>query len=581
MVFRIPRDRLFVIAEIANAHTGSAEKLARLVDKAAGIGADAIKFQLFSSQELLVADHPEIGLYKSLEIPDPEWKNIFRKLKDSNVKIFCDVFGIERARFANRLGADAFKIHSSDINNAELLQYVAKIGKPVLLSCSGCTVNEIDNAISVLKRSGNPQVVLMHGFQGFPTRISQINLNRIASLRERYGVPVGYMDHIDGGSDLALYIPLVALGLGAALIEKHITLDRSLKEEDYQSSLNPDEFARMVKMLREAWKALGTRSFEIVGDELNYRKNMKKRLVASKDLRKGAKISASDIALKRIHYSIPEVPAELVLGGRTKLPVKKDEALGAKNVELKKKKVVATIACRVTSTRLFAKPLQLVDKKKSILEFILMQLGRCKLVDEIVLAISEDPANQVFVEFARKHGLKYVRGDEENVLHRLILAAEHVGADIVLRVTSEDPFKYWQAIDAAIKQHIDSGSDYTPCVDDVPEGTGFELASLDALKRSNERGERRNRSELVTSYIREHPGEFRIKPFSVKKSLRRPEIRLTVDYPEDLILVRAIASALFTDCLPDVEKIIRSIDHKTEITSLHTAAVNTARGNNK
>jgi spore coat polysaccharide biosynthesis protein SpsF len=271
----------------------------------------------------------------------------------------------------------------------------------------------------------------------------------------------------------------------------------------------------------------------------------------------------------------------LILGSKTRLPIKKDAALSAENVELKKKKVVAAIACRVTSTRLFAKPLQLVDGEKSILEFILMQLGQCKLVDEIVLAISEDPANQVFVEFAKRHELKYVRGDEENVLYRLILAAEHVSADIILRVTSEDPFKYWQAIDAAIKQHIDLGSDYTPCIDDLPEGTGFEVVNIDAFRISNEKGKRRNRSELVTSYIREHPNEFRIKPFSVKKSLQRPEIRLTVDYPEDLILVRAIASISHSDSIPQLEQIIDLIDYNAEITSLHTNAVSVSRAGNK
>src|SRR5258708_5483780 len=122
--FQIPCNKVFVIAEIANAHTGSAKKLSELVEKTLKAKPDAIKFQLFKSKELLVQNHPDYDLYKKLEIPDSEWKRLFRILKKKKIKIFADVFSINRAKFANKLEVDVFKIHSSDINNFQLLEYV-------------------------------------------------------------------------------------------------------------------------------------------------------------------------------------------------------------------------------------------------------------------------------------------------------------------------------------------------------------------------------------------------------------------------------------------------------------------------
>ena len=567
--FQIPYDKVFVIAEIANAHTGSVKKLNELIQKTLKAKPDAIKFQLFKSNELLVQNHTDYDLYKKLEILDSEWEILFKFLKTKKIKIFADVFSINRAKFANKLGVNVFKIHSSDINNFQLLEYVASTRKPIILSCSGCNINEIDDAVSIIQKTSNSQIILMHGFQGFPTKISQMNLKRIKKLQERYNLPVGYMDHVDGNSDLAVYLPMVSLGLGSNIIEKHITLDRDLKEEDYQSSLNPDEFSQMIKLLKTSFEALGKESFEISGDELLYRKNMKKRLVANRDLNKGSKITIRDITLKRIHYDVPEISQDVVIACNTKEKIKKDMALSEDNVELKKLKVVAAIACRVESTRLYAKPMQLLNTK-SILEHIILQLKQGRLIDEIVLAISENPGNEVFVEFARKNSLKFIRGDDENVLQRIILAAEHVKANIVLRVTSEDPFKHWEVIDSAIQQHMRSKADFT-YTKDLPEGSGFELINLNALKISHKKGKKRNRSELVTSYIYEHQKDFKIKPFLVKTNLRRPEIRLTVDYPEDLILVRKIISKMSKNLsLPNVENIIKLIDKNPELKKINS-----------
>ncbi len=566
--FVIPDDRLFVIAEIANGHMGVPSKLRKLVQEAASAKPDAIKFQFFKARELLVTNHREYDLFEKLEIDDSVWLEIIKRVKEDGIRVFADVFSLRRAMFASRAKVDAFKVHSSDVNNAELLKYVASTGKPILLSCSGCTANEIDDAISLIKRNGGFQIVLMHGFQGFPTRLSEVNLRRITSLKRRYGRPVGYMDHVDGSSELAMYLPMVALGFGANVIEKHITSDRSLKEEDYQSALNPDEFGQMVRLLKKVYQSGGSPSLDISGGELIYRKNMKKRIVASRELPSGHRIARKDVALKRVSRTVPEISEHQAMGALTRKRVRRDTPLIPSIVRLNNFKVAATIACRVDSTRLFAKPLQKVDSR-TILDYIILQLRQSKLIDEIVLAISEKSGNEIFVEYAREHDLKFVHGDDNDVLQRVIAAAEHVYATVVFRITSEDPFIYWQAIDSALEKHRLSKVDftYTP---NLPEGAGFEIINLSALKASHTKGTRKNRSELVTSYIFEHQKDFKISAFSANRELQRPEIRLTVDYPEDLMLVRTIASMLPSGKMPpDLGSILRLLDRHPELIEMN------------
>ena len=568
--YKIPKNKPFLIAEIANSHCGSISKLYQLVNKVIEIHPDAIKFQFFKASELLSKNHSEFKIYKDLEILDSVWKDIFYNIKKNKIKIFVDVFGISRAKLANRLKVDSFKIHSSDLNNENLLIYVARLGKPILLSCSGCTENEIDNAITILKNNGKSEIILMHGFQGFPTKLSEINFKRITKLQKKFSLSVGYMDHIDGNSYLSKYLPIMALSLGAYVIEKHITLDRKDKDEDYQSSLNPSEFLEMKKIINNSFKSIGTDSILFNKSELDYRNTMKKKYLTSINMKKNHKIQKNEIILRRFSSESSFIPKDILVGSITKKLIRKEEILNDNNVLLKNK-VVGVVACRVDSMRLFAKPLQLVGGKP-ILEHIINQLKKCKTIDENILVISENKGNEKFIEFAKNNNIKYVTGDDLDVLKRIIDGAEYVNANIVVRVTSEDPIKYFTYIDSAIQKHIDEKFDYSQCLDYLPEGTGFEIINLNALKKSHQFGKQKHRSELVTSYINENRKEFRIHTIQVPKNVRNHNIRLTVDNPEDLILMREIWKLIKKSQTPKLEQIINLIQTNSKIIKLHQNA---------
>lgn len=212
-----------------------------------------------------------------------------------------------------------------------------------------------------------------------------------------------------------------------------------------------------------------------------------------------------------------------------------------------RKKVSCVLTCRINSSRLFGKPLQLVGDY-TILELLVNQIRRSKMIDDIVLAISNRKGNEIFVEFAAKLGLKFVFADEDDVLKRLIYGAKYVNADIVFRVTPENPFIYWEGIDDAITKHIKGHFDFS-LVTPLPLGSGFEIINQDALEISYKKGKDKHRVG-PDLYITENKTKFKINILRPPKEIQRNDLRLTVDTPQDLMLVRMIYKAIGNEDKP-------------------------------
>lgn len=236
---------------------------------------------------------------------------------------------------------------------------------------------------------------------------------------------------------------------------------------------------------------------------------------------------------------------------------------------LKNHKIAAVLPCRIYSTRLLAKPLQLVEGF-TILELLINQLKQSKYIDEIVLAISRSTGNDLFIEFAKKHKIKFVMGDEIDVLGRLIKGIKKVKADILFRVTSENPFIYWEGIDNLIQNHIESNSDLT-FYGTLPLGSAYEIINLKSLDFSHKHGLKKHRSEYSTLYIYENAKKFKINRIEPKKSLQRPEFRLTVDTPQDLWVVRIIHDSIGKKNTPvKLEKIIHFLDVNEDVAKINS-----------
>lgn len=538
---------VLVIAELAQSYEGSYSDAERLIRAAAAARADAVKFQVFSADELAVPGYEYYELYCKLELTPEQWGQLFVLARSLGLQPFADVFGIQGVQMLNALDVSGYKVHAADMCNLALLEAIGCTGRRVLLSCGGSTSGEIGEAVGILKKAGARAISLLHGFQASPTSPEDTQFLRLEALRRTFKLPVGYADHIAGDHPLARQWPLLALSAGARVIEKHLTLCRADKKEDYISALNPDEFAQMVDWIRLAQRAMGCADFDMAPAEAEYRIGSRKRAVAASALSGGTILSTEHLSLKRApgdagFYEVKDLVGRTLRGGVVENEVVAEGKLLPRPF---RPRLVATLACRSASSRLYGKPLHRIGDM-TILEHLTARIQSVPRVDQIVLAISEGIENEIFIEYAQKLGLEYVIGDEQDVQGRLILAGEKGRADLLLRATTESPFLYTANIEEMVECHIAERTALTVC-EGLPEGSYCEIISLSALKDAHERGEGRHRSELCTLYMCEHPERYKTIKFQAPPPVRRPDIRLTVDYPEDLIVCRELAEKLGRD----------------------------------
>ena len=213
---------------------------------------------------------------------------------------------------------------------------------------------------------------------------------------------------------------------------------------------------------------------------------------------------------------------------------------------MKKRKIAAVIACRNNGSRLYGKPLQNLNilTKWCVLDQVVSNIKKIKFIDEIVLAIASGRSNEYFIEYANRNKIKYIIGDEIDVLKRLIDGLNFVEADDLFRITSESPFLYIEPIKNAWETHRDLNYDAT-FLDQIIDGCGFEIITKQALKESWEKGKTKHRSEMCSLFIRENIESFKVLKLNCPRELIRKDLRLTVDYPEDLIVCRAVFNNLF------------------------------------
>jgi len=228
-----------------------------------------------------------------------------------------------------------------------------------------------------------------------------------------------------------------------------------------------------------------------------------------------------------------------------------------------KKKLVCVLACRNQGSRLYGKPLQNLDFKKRIrvIDFLINRIKKIRPIDDIVLAISNTIDNKEYIEISKSHSIKYIFGNERDVLKRLILGGKKLHATDVFRVTSESPFIFNEEkiINNAWRYHKENDLDFSYLDKNFIDGCGFEIISMRALKSSHKFGKKKHKSELCSLYIRENLSKFKTSKIEAPKFLIRKDLRLTIDYPEDLIICREI----YKKCKNyELKKIVNFIDKK-------------------
>ena len=307
----------YIVAEMACAHEGKAELAHKLVDIAADAKSDAIQLQIVSVKDVVAPYHHIYDVGIKLEISKEEWKSIILHAKDRDLDVWVNAFDINSLRFADMPEVDVVKLHSADLSNPGMLELAANMDKPMSLSTGGSTIDEISHAVSFLRNAGVQELLLMHGYQAYPTKTSESYIGFIKTLSKLFRCPVGYQDHTEGGTDLSFILPITAASLGAVLLEKHITIDRSLKGVDHESALNPDEFKRFVELTREMHSALGYGELvPLSEDMIKYRHSFKKSIVASCPIKKGELINKEMVSFLRADVGYPPTEIHKVVGNQ-------------------------------------------------------------------------------------------------------------------------------------------------------------------------------------------------------------------------------------------------------------------------
>ncbi len=296
----------FIVAEAGVNHNGDPELAKKLIESAAECGADAVKFQKRTVEDILIREALEkpydsptalAATYgehrKKLELSEDTWKEMRDFAREKNIIFFASPWDKKSADFLEELEAPVFKIASADLTNLPLLEHIAKKKKPVIMSTGMSTLEEIDEAVeTVLAR--NKDLILMHCVSDYPCAEDKVNLKMIEVLKNRYNLPVGYSGHETG-----IAIPVAARALGAVVIEKHFTLDRATRGPDHAASLEPEGLRRVVKYIRVAVDpAMGDGIKKITENELKSRAKLAKSVAARVSIPKGAVITRSMLAVK-------------------------------------------------------------------------------------------------------------------------------------------------------------------------------------------------------------------------------------------------------------------------------------------
>lgn len=323
----------FIIAEAGINHNGDINLAKKLIDAAKSAEANAVKFQTFKTEDVVTRsaekaayqrkclddEESQFEMIKKLQLNEKDFGELFAYARKQEIIFLSSPFDKRSVDLLDELSIPAFKIPSGEITNFPLLKHIARKKKPIILSTGMATLGEIEDAVGVIYKEGVNDVILLHCVSDYPAKIEDMNLRAMESLRSAFNLPVGLSDHSQG-----ITIPIAAAALGACIIEKHFTLDKNLSGPDHKVSLEPNELIRMVKAVRETENALGNGMKNITKNEEKIKKIVRRSIVASVDISKGAIITEEMLTTKRPGTGIEPKYIGKIVGRKAKRNIKED-----------------------------------------------------------------------------------------------------------------------------------------------------------------------------------------------------------------------------------------------------------------
>lgn len=328
--------KVYIIAEAGVNHNGDINTAKRLVKAAKEAGADVVKFQTFRSDHLAskYAQKAEYQLHttdeketqkemlKKLELTYDMHVELIQHCREVGIDFLSTPFDMDSIELLERVGMNLYKIPSGEITNLPYLRKIGSLKKPVILSSGMSTMEEVREAVKILKENGATDVSVLHCNTQYPTPMTDVNLKVINSMKKELGICVGYSDHTQG-----IEVPIAAVAMGAEIIEKHFTLDRTMEGPDHRASLEPDELKAMIKAIRNIEKALGDSEKKPTPSEKNNIIVVRKSIVARRRIETGEIFSDDNITTKRPGNGLSPMLWDSVVGTASKRKYEEDELI--------------------------------------------------------------------------------------------------------------------------------------------------------------------------------------------------------------------------------------------------------------
>lgn len=330
-----------IIAEAGVNHNGSLELAKKMVETAAEAGADYIKFQTFCPKELVAgsaqkadyqkkgtqAEESQLEMLEKLALQQKDFLELKECCRQHGIGFLSTPFDLESIEFLNTIDMDFWKLPSGEVTDLPYLEKIGQTGKPVIMSTGMCELEEVGAAVKCLRASGTPEITLLHCNTEYPTPMEDVNLNAMLTLNEAFHLPVGYSDHT-----LGIEVPVAATAIGASVIEKHFTLDRSMEGPDHAASLEPDELKAMVSSIRNIEIAMGIRRKNPTESEKKNINIVRKSIVAKCPIRKGEIFSEANLTTKRPGNGISPMRWHEVMGKCAERDFAEDDLIFVSNL---------------------------------------------------------------------------------------------------------------------------------------------------------------------------------------------------------------------------------------------------------
>lgn len=533
---------VYNIIEVANTHNGNIDYIYSLLDEFKSLKGDiGVKFQAFKYDEIATKNHDWFETYKTFYFNPKEWKQIINEANETK-DVWLDIFDKYGVLILeqNIDEIKGFKLQSSVLFNKTVLKELSHLNLSdisVIINIAAHEISEIKNILDNIDNLIKPkEIILEVGFQDFPTELADAGISKIHTLKELFNNKIAFADHVDGKSQEAIELPIIASLIGADVIEKHVMHSTLETKYDDFSSVTFDNYSKYIDKLNK-YESLLNEPF-INDREKEYLEKTIQIPIALKNISKGTLISEDELSYKRSGKTglntqeLEELQQNFYI-----LNKDKEEEDTFKTNDFKKAKLASIIACRLKSSRLPKKAILPIGNTPSI-EMCIKNALKFENVDYTILATSDNEQDSELEKYTYSDEVIFHTGDPDNVIKRYLTIVEKLNIDVIVRFTGDCPYVSKEIFELLLKSHFKEGADYTASVG-APVGTYMEIINRTALEKVSHYFPNAEYSEYMTWYFQNNPEHFKINMVQVPEKWCR-DYRLTLDYQEDLDLFNCI-----------------------------------------